>query len=158
MRQPTALWIVGLIGTVVLTLLATASCANEDDTGTAAGKVGNLEVTDAYARGVMDGVAVYFTVKNTGDTDDALIEVSTEVAGMAMLHESVTEGVSVRMQAVPEIEVPAQGETTLQPGGHHVMLTDLTVTLNAGDSVELQLVFRQAGTVSIQVPVVPYAE
>ncbi|OGO51352.1 MAG: hypothetical protein A2148_10650 [Chloroflexi bacterium RBG_16_68_14] len=145
------------MGAFVLALLAAASCGG-DDTGPVAGKVGALEVTDAYARGVMDDVAVYFTVKNTGDTDDALVEASAEVAGMATLHETVTEGVNVRMPPVAEIEIPAQEEITLQPGGYHVMLMDLERPLKEGDSIEVRLTFRQAGTATIQVPVVPYAE
>ena len=57
MKGRTAPWNVGLMGAFVLALLAAASCGG-DDTGPVAGKGGALGVADAYARGVMEDVAV----------------------------------------------------------------------------------------------------
>ena len=106
----------------------------------------------------MDGAALYFTAKNTGDTDDALTSVSTEAAGEAGLHETVTEGVTVKMPAVAEIGIPAEGETTLQPGGYHVMLSDLKEPLKDGDTIAVELTFEEAGSVTIRATVRSYAE
>lgn len=158
MRRRTALWIAGLIGTLVLTLLVSVSCGDDEDTAGTAAKVGALEITNAYARGVMDRGAVYFTVKNTGDEDDALTAASTDVAEEAQLHTVVTEGVTARMQPVAEIEIPAKGETTLQPGGYHVMLMDPEEPLEEGDTIEVELTFEKAGSVSIRATVVSYEE
>ncbi len=150
---------VGLIGALALALLATVNCGGGNGPGATAGKAGAMEVTNAYARGVMDGGAVYFSMKNTGDTDDALIGVSTEAAGKAALHETVTgEGTTMKMQPVAEIEIPARGEATLEPGGYHVMLMDLKEPLEEGGTIELVLTFQQAGSVIIQAPVITFAE
>ncbi len=159
MRLRTALRIVGLIVALALALLATVSCGDGNDTEPTAGKAGAMEVTNAYARGVMDSGAVYFTMKNTGDTDDTLIGVSTEAAGKAALHETVAgEEATMKMQPVAEIEILARREATLEPGGYHVMLMDLKAPLEEGDTIELVLTFQQAGAVIIQAPVISFAE
>ena len=158
MRRLTALWIVGLIGTLVLALLVTVSCGDDDDTGATVGKIGALEVTDAGARAVLNGGAAYFTVKNTGDTDDALVDASSDVARKVELHEVVTVEGMHKMQPVAEIAIPAKGEAILQPGGYHVMLLDLEETLEVGDTITLTLTFKEAGSLDIQAGVVPYAE
>lgn len=157
MKRRTALWIAGLIAMHALAPLTTMSCG-ADETDNTVGKVGTLEVTDAYARGVMDGGAVYFTVKNTGDTDDALTSVSPDVARKAGLHRTVIEGTTMKMQPVAEIAIPAKGETILEPGGYHVMLMDLKEPLEEGDTIDLVLTFQEAGSISIQAPVTPYAD
>ena len=158
MRPRSAAWIVALMGTVLLAASASVSCGDGDETGPAGTKVGPLEITEAYAHAVMDGGAVYLTVKNTGQTDDALIGASTEVAGNVTLHRTVTEGATTRMEPVDRIEIPAKGETTLQPGGYHLMLMELKEELEAGDTIGVELIFESAGSVTMRVPVTPYGE
>lgn len=155
-KRRAALWILGLAGALVLALVVSVGCGDGDDEGTF--KLGDLEISDASARAGVHPSALYFTVKNTGDTDDALIGVASDVAGMAELHRTVTEGVTARMEPVEQIDVPANGEATLEPGGYHVMLMELEEPLEVGDTIEATLTFEEAGSVSIQVPVTSYAE
>ncbi len=154
-----ALRSVVLMSALVLTLLVTASCGDDDNTAASVAKAGAMEVANAYAHGVMDGGAVYFTMKNTGDTDDTLIGATAEAAGNAALHETVAgEGTTMRMQPIDEIEIPAGGIVTLEPGGYHVMLMDLIEPLTTGDTVEVRLTFQQAGSVSIQATATSFSE
>jgi copper(I)-binding protein len=147
-----------LAGALVLTLAAAVSCGGDEDTGTEAVKVGDLEITDAYARVVMDGGAAYFTIKNTGSADDALVGAASDVAGKVALHESVGDGTTMTMRPVEEIAIPAGGEAILEPGGYHVMLTDLKQPLEEGDTFKVTLTFKEAGSVDMDVTVRAFTE
>ncbi len=139
-----------------LVLAATAGCQNDDETETTIVEAGDLQITGAFARAVMDGGAAYLTVRNTGDEDDALVAASSDVAEMVGLHETVTEGAMMKMQAVEEIAVPAGGEAILEPGGYHVMLMQLKGPLEEGDTFDMTLTFAEAGTVDVAVAVKPF--
>jgi copper(I)-binding protein len=43
----------------------------------------------------------------------------------------------------------------LKPGAAHIMLVGVAQTLKVGDVLSLQIVLRQAGTLDLQVPVLP---
>ena len=46
------------------------------------------------------------------------------------------------MRQVKQIDIPAHGDTVLQPGGLHVMLIGLKGELKPGDNVAVTLVFE----------------
>lgn len=151
-----------LTSALILALVATASCGDDDEDGDAGSgaiaTVGDLEIVEAYARSVELGGAAYFTIANTGDTDDALIEAASDVARRVEPHETVTEEGMHKMQAVEEIMVPAGGEAVMEPGGYHVMLIDLEEELELGDTFEITLTFREAGSVDLEIEVRSYTE
>jgi copper(I)-binding protein len=53
------------------------------------------------------------------------------------------------MQQVTGIDVPANGEVTLKPGGYHVMLMNVQKPLKEGDSIAVTLTFEKAGAVKV---------
>jgi copper(I)-binding protein len=145
-----------LTSTLVVAMVTSVSCEKDEETETAVAKVGDLQITEAYARTVLDGGAAYFTVKNTGNADDALVDASSDVAEKVGLHESVMEGSMMKMQPVDEIVIPAGGEAVLEPGGYHVMLAGLKGPLEEGDTFDVTLSFQQAGPVDVAVTVAPF--
>ncbi|GAA5529976.1 copper chaperone PCu(A)C [Herpetosiphon gulosus] len=96
--------------------------------------------------------AAYMTIRNTGAADN-LISASTDVAGKVELHTVVADGDVMRMEQVEKIEVPANGEALLKPGGFHVMLLEVKQDLKVGDTIDLTLTFEKAGTITLKVPV-----
>ena len=107
--------------------------------------------TRADARAGGNG-AVYLTLTARG-TPDQLTGASTPVAGMAMLHQTTTEGGVARMREVDGVALPAGQAVTLRPGGYHIMLMDLTRKLKPGDSFPLTLAFAKAPAASVTVSV-----
>lgn len=130
----------------------------------ACGGGGDLGVDDVWARtsaNTQNAGAAYMTITG-GDTADRLVGVSvgSEVAAMAELHETAMgmddSGEStgmMTMQQVASIEVPADTEVMLEPGGFHVMMMQLAEPLQTGATFELTLVFEQAGQVKVSVEV-----
>jgi hypothetical protein len=71
-----------------------------------------------------------------------LLSASSSVAGVVEIHEMVMEGTTMKMRAIPGLELPAGKAVELKPGGYHVMLMDLKAPLKDGESVPLTLVVQ----------------
>jgi len=74
--------------------------------------------------------------------DSRLVEANSKVAGVVEVHEMVMDGSTMKMRAVPALELPAGQLVELKPGGLHVMLMDLKQPIKAGDKLVLTLVFE----------------
>ncbi len=102
--------------------------------------------------------AMYFLIANRGARDDQFDSISTPVAERAEIHRTVDHGGMMAMEPGESLLIPAGDSVQLAPGGHHVMLVNLTRPLAAGDPVQATLHFRRTGEVPIQARVVPYSE
>ena len=103
----------------------------------------DLKVSDAWARATLAGkptTAAYFTVSNRGGGDGALVGV-TSSNGTAEVHSTATEGGIMRMRKLDRLPISAGATVKLEPGGTHVMLTNLREPLVAGQRIELTLHF-----------------
>jgi copper(I)-binding protein len=123
---------------------------------TAEARLGNLIITDARARPTPPGIsvdAVYFSITNRGLTADRLLSVDTPAADKVELHESRTVQGVVEMRPVTAVECPPGRTVKAAPGGLHVMLLGLTAPLVAGSELLVSLHFRDAGVVTLKVPV-----
>ena len=97
--------------------------------------------------------AMYMTIRNPGNTPDRLIKAQSDVSQVVELHNmAMKEGV-MSMYPVEAIEIPANGEAVLKPGGFHVMLIGLNRDLLAGETMTVTLTFEQAGEITLQAPI-----
>lgn len=127
-------------------LLSSASMAVAEQAGVAPDA--HLVVHDAWVRGMPPGTknsAGYLVIENRGDKDDALVSVSVAKFRVTELHEMVRDRNAMAMRRHDEVPVPAHGTVTLAPGGMHLMLIDLQQPLQAGESLEGILRFRNGG-------------
>jgi copper(I)-binding protein len=98
--------------------------------------------------------AAYFTLANTGDVADELLEVRSPAAAMAMLGRQVERAGAERMAMGGTLTVPAHGTVRMTPFTVNVMLQPRTA-LPTGWIVPFTLVFRHSGTVHTNAEVVP---
>jgi copper(I)-binding protein len=94
--------------------------------------------------------AVYMMLMNKGNSDDVLLSAETDVAETVELHETKMENDVMKMGPIPNIEVPAGGSATLEPGGKHVMLINLQEELVPGEKISLTLNFEKSGSVTVE--------
>jgi copper(I)-binding protein len=73
-----------------------------------------------------------------------LVSASSPVAGVAQVHEMKMEGEVMRMRPAGTIDLPVGQAFELKPSGYHLMLQDLKKPLEAGSTVPVTLVFRNA--------------
>ena len=115
----------------------------------------DLKVDQPWARATLPGKptsAAYFSVTNSGGADDALVGV-TASNGIAELHSMSMDGGIMRMRKLERLPIAAGTTVNLEPGGNHVMLTDLDRPLAAGEQIELKLRFATSAeqTITAQV-------
>jgi copper(I)-binding protein len=104
-----------------------------------------IDVTNAWVRATVPGqggTGAFMTLMSHAGAK--LVGVSTPVAGVAEVHEMKMEGNTMKMRAVPSIELPAHASVELKPGGYHLMLMDLKQPLSHGTSVPVTLQFEDA--------------
>lgn len=91
--------------------------------------------------------AAYLTIRNRGSADDRLLGAGFAGARRVEIHETQVnpEGLAT-MRRVESIAIPAGREIRLEPGGLHIMLMDLEVSLVSGDTVRLSLEFENNGS------------
>jgi copper(I)-binding protein len=73
-----------------------------------------------------------------------LVAVESPVAQKPEVHEMKMEGDVMRMRPAGPIDLPVGRAFELKPGGYHVMLQGLAKPLEAGSTIPLTLVFRNA--------------
>jgi copper(I)-binding protein len=119
--------------------------------------VGNLAISGGFSRATLPNAPVgggFLTITNNGAAEDRLISATSPAAGDVQLHEMAMEGDVMKMRELPEgIPVPAGETVTLQPGGLHLMLMQLTGPLVEGTSFPVTLTFEKAGAVTVDLNV-----
>jgi copper(I)-binding protein len=90
---------------------------------------------------------------NNSANADAIVKAESDVAKTVELHNVIMENNVMQMRQVEAIEVPANGQVELKPGGFHVMLIGLTRDLKEGDEVVIKLTTRSGKTIEVKAPV-----
>ena len=116
-------------------------------------ETGHLVIGHPWSRPTAPGrpVAVaYLSITNNGTAADALISASTPQATSVQMHQtSLSEGMA-RMRPLEELAIAPGKTVKIEPGGIHLMLVGLNGPLLAGSTVPLTLVFRTAGSITVQ--------
>lgn len=135
-----------VLSTVALCIAASVSAADV--------KVGNLSIDDVWARTGQPGQvsAAFMDVKNKG-TADKIVSAHCDCAKATELHDMKMADGKMLMMQVPAMDVPANGDLKLKPGGYHIMLIGLNRPLVAGETLPIKLKFEKAGEVTVQAQV-----
>ncbi len=117
-------------------------------------KLGDLEITHPWSRATLPGAKVaagYLVIVNKGAAPDKLVGVTGGIAGKAEIHQmSMTDGVMTMRPVEGGVEIPANGELTLDPGSFHIMFMDLNAPAVEGVKFPGTLTFEKAGTVDVE--------
>ena len=119
---------------------------------------GDITVKEPYARAsaaMSQSGAAFMVIENAADRPDQLIGARSDIADKLELHTHKAEANGVmRMMEVPEgFPIPAHGEHALARGGDHIMMLGLRKELKQGDTFTMTLTFKNAGDVTVEVPV-----
>lgn len=139
-----------LAAAILLTLLAFSA-------EVAIGQRGEIIVERSWARATPPGAttaAGYLTL--TSRSGDRLISISSPEAARVEVHETAfADGVMTMRQVKDGLPLPAGEAVVLEPGGRHLMFTQLAGPLADGDEVPVTLTFERAGDLEALLDVVP---
>ena len=131
--------------------------AGNTPSGSAAAKLGDLDISGGYVRAMLPGQPVgggYITIHNGGSSDDRLTSVTSSAAGKVELHEMKMEGDVMKMRELKDgVVIPAGATVNLSPNNLHMMFTRVKTPFKQGASVPVMLMFEKAGMVDLTLPV-----
>lgn len=134
--------------TIALALLAigTAACSEEAEVAveTAPEAPAGISISDGRlslpAVGGNPG-SVYFTLANDSGKDVMVRAAHMAGASSAIMHQTATWNLKTDMQEILQHQIKAGENAVFEPGGLHVMVTDLEDTLVVGGTTEVTLTF-----------------
>jgi copper(I)-binding protein len=102
-----------------------------------------LSIADAWMRALPNHLpaAGYFTIENKTDKAATLVGASSPACKQLMLHRTVTESGTARMEMVDHVDVPAGGSLSFAPGGYHLMCMMPSADVSPGKTVPVTLDF-----------------
>ena len=113
----------------------------------------NVFVEDIYVRAVPPGqlnTGVFMILNNKTDAIQSIVNAQSSAAKVVELHTHVHEDGMMKMRRIDKIDIPANGQTVLKPGGLHVMLMGLNQQIEEGRPVEVILEFANGETKIVQ--------
>ena len=102
-----------------------------------------VSVSDAWVRGTVaqqQATAAFMQLK--APQAMRLVGVRTAIAKVSEIHEMKREGDVMRMAPVAGVDLPAGQSVALTPGGLHLMLMGLSAPVQAGQTVDLELLLE----------------
>ena len=133
---------------IVLTtaLLTLAGCAS-----TPAIEISDTWVKSSEMSMVGGMTAVYGTITNNSNQDVVLVGGQTDVTDRVEIHEMAMSGGEMVMQQIEGgLVIPAGEKVTLEPGGNHMMLMDLSKAVIAGETISVTFDLEGADDVTIE--------
>lgn len=106
-------------------------------------------------------VEIHETVAATADSAEGAMTTTTSMSGSSdttsstamtpttAMGEGGPTSDMMQMRPVEKIEIPADGQVELAPGGLHIMLIGLQRALQPGDSIEVTLNFEQGDPLTV---------
>ncbi|MGW5848062.1 copper chaperone PCu(A)C [Streptomyces sp. NPDC055254] len=130
--------------------LAISGCSSDSGAGADAGKPTPV-VSGAFMPEPVNTkmAGAFMIIKNDSKTADKLVGASSPLSDDLQIHETKDQ----KMQQVPSMDVPADGELKLERGGNHIMLMGLKSAPKVGEKVTVELRFEKAGPVKVEVDV-----
>ena len=111
----------------------------------------SLQISDPWMKAAESGMTAAFgDLKNLGEEDITLSEVTTDVSAMVELHETVSKDGEMVMQRKEGGFTIAPGEShVLAPGGDHIMIMELSRPLEVGEEVPITLTMSDGSSLDI---------
>lgn len=127
---------------------ASASPSAERSAAADANPAAALSVTDPWVKAADKGMTAAFgTLVNNTDKELNVVSATSPAAAKVELHEVVEkDGKSAMQEKEGGFVIPPRGSHTLEPGGDHLMLMDLTGKVQPGDEVSFTLTFADGST------------
>ncbi len=157
-RNSSAVLRVGAL--LAVAALALAGCAAGAAEADAAPAAASVSISDAWVKSAESGMSAAFgELTNASDADLTVVSASTEASSMLELHETVENesGEMVMRQIEGGFVIPSDGDLSLEPGGNHIMMMDLTAPLVAGQNVTFTLTFSDDSVYEFTAPVKDYS-
>lgn len=133
------------IAVILASLLVLTGCSSSPAIETS-----DLWVKSSEMSMVGGMTAVFGTITNNSSEDITLTGGQTDVAAVVEIHEMAMIDGEMKMQEIGGgLLIPAGQSVTLEPGGDHIMLMELTQGIEAGQEISVTLNFDGAESLTL---------
>jgi len=115
-----------------------------------------LEIVDAWiaeAPPVSTVMAAYMEIENETRQDRQAVSMQCNEFERAEFHRTIEKEGMARMQHQPVLNISANSELKLEPGGYHIMLFKPARALLAGDKTSCSMKFDDGTTIGIDLEI-----
>lgn len=115
-----------------------------------------LEIDDAWiaeAPPVSKVMAAYMEIENETAQDRQAVSLECKEFARAEFHRTIEEDGIASMQHQQVLDIPANTELELEPGGYHIMLFNPARRLLAGNKTECSMKFDDGTIVSFELEI-----
>lgn len=116
----------------------------------------DIKVENPYVRATppnLPNSAAFMTIVNKSQKNIAVVNATSNISKVVELHTHDMKDGVMKMYQIPQIDVVANGKTTLKPGGLHIMFIGLYKPLKKGDYVTFTLEFSDGQVQTITAPI-----
>ena len=116
----------------------------------------DITIQEPYVRATppnLPNSAAFMRLKNSSNKNIAVVNATSNVSKVVELHTHDMKDGVLKMYKIPKIDIPANGETVLKPGGLHIMFIGLYNPLVKGEKVTFTLEFSNGETKTITAPI-----
>ena len=115
----------------------------------------SLTISHAWIRYITPTLpaAGYFTLANNTDHVVTLDGATSPDCGQLMLHQSIVQNGTAKMQMVSSIPVLSHGSVTFSPGAYHLMCMSPSAVMKPGQTVPITLHFLGGASLDATFPV-----
>jgi len=97
--------------------------------------------------------ALFMMIENHSAQPRSVVSVSSPASASAEMHQMHMDKMVMVMLPVTQIAIPANGKTSLDPNGYHIMLFRLKMRPMVGDKIEINLKLDDGTTVPVEATV-----
>ena len=112
---------------------------------------GNLKIFDRWVRQMpksYNSTAGYLKIQNMGETEVELLRVETNFSGGTEFHLMQEQyGIMKMIPVKKAINIPANSTKEMNPGGLHIMFTDIEIQLELTKNYQITLHFEAEGAI-----------
>jgi copper(I)-binding protein len=115
-----------------------------------------LEIDDAWiaeAPPVSKVMAAYMEIENKTGQDRQAVSMQCSEFERAEFHRTVEKDGMARMEHQPVLNIAADSELKLEPGGYHIMLFNPARHLPAGDKTNCSMKFDDGTTITVELEI-----
>jgi hypothetical protein len=115
-----------------------------------------LEINDAWiaeAPPVSKVMAAYMEIDNETQQDRQAVSMQCREFERAEFHRTVEKDGMASMEHLQVLNIPAESELELEPGGYHIMLFNPARHLLAGDKTRCSMTFDDGTTIAIELEI-----
>ncbi len=101
-----------------------------------------LEISNAWIKNLPPTIPVragYMTIYNPGPHDSSIVSVRSDAFASVEIHRSFTQDGMMRMEPVDRLEIKADTNVNLEPGGLHLMMMMPKEATSPGDQITIHL-------------------